>query len=121
MTKDRHHDSQRRESDNPMPGWYRLRLCKQGWPVPCLLTYSRDGWQATIDGEAQEPHPDPWHAPGVADVHHYGQRISEAEYERLLEAKQWALQHQPGHPCLHPRRPIDRNILKPLSSEDFLL
>jgi hypothetical protein len=104
-----------------MPGWYRLRLAKGAWPVPCLVTYTKDGWQATIDGEAFEPHPDPWHATGVDRVHHYGQRISAAEYDRLLEAKEWARQHQPDHPCLHPRRAIDRLTIKPLSTKDFLL
>jgi len=88
--------------------------------VPCLLTYTSDGWRATIDGEPQEAHPDPWHAPGVDRVHHYGQLISEAEYDRLLEAKAWARDHQPNHACLHPRRAVDRNVMKPLSTKDFL-
>jgi hypothetical protein len=114
-TASRRHDAaQRRAIWPPSPGFFQLRLVRRGWPVPARIVCDVEGWHAEIDGVASAPHDDPAHAPDVARVWHGGHRIAEADYRYLLDLKDWARDCEPGHPCLHPQRPIDPGLLPPI-------
>jgi hypothetical protein len=115
MSSERHHDDQRRQVWPPEAGFFRLRLVRKGWAVPCQIVCTDDElWQATIDGEALTAHADPAHAPRVADIWHGGHRIDEAEYLWCLAVKEHAAAHDPDHPALNPRQAISPMRLKPL-------
>jgi hypothetical protein len=115
MASDRHAEDQRRRVDIVLPGWFKLRLTKGGWQVPCRIGYEGEtGWYAVIDGFSHQPNPDPWLAEGVSDVHAYGHKISHTEYEDLLSLKVWAGIHARNHPALWPHRRIDPMQLRPL-------
>jgi hypothetical protein len=119
---DRHDQSQAREIWPPRAGFFRLRLVRGGWPVPAEIKLvpiedggtDRMGWQAVIDGEPRDPDPDPAHAAGVSDIWHGGTIVPQSEFEWCIAVRDHAAAHDPDHPSLHPRKPIDRNRLKPL-------
>lgn len=112
---ERHDASQRRLIWPPEPGFFRLRLVKRGWPVPCQIIL-RDGplWQAERDGVLAAPHPDPAIAEYVADIWTGGSKVDEFEYRWLIALKAHCLAHEPDHPAVNPRRPIDHRLLAPL-------
>jgi len=115
MGSERHADRQRRRVDVVEPGWFKLRLTKGGWQVPCRIGFDADrGWYAVIDGCPHSPNDDPWLAEGVSDIHAYGLKIDHEEYEHLLSIKVWAQVHQHDHPALWPQRRIDPAQLRPL-------
>lgn len=115
---DRHAATQARAVWPPSVGLFRLRLTKGGWPVPCVIARTEQGaWYATIDGFTHPAHDDPAQAEGVSDVWTYGQIVTRAEYEWALAMKDHAAAHDPDHPCLNPRRAIERLWLRPLSTQ----
>jgi len=114
VSNPRHAASQARFVDIVEPGYFRLRLVRGGWQVPCRIESTSDGWQATIDGFTHPANPDPWRAEGVSDIHTYGERIDAKTYSWLLSIKSWAAENNPDHPACWPRRAIDRLNLRPL-------
>lgn len=113
---ERHDISQWRESWPPEPGLFRLRLARKGWLVPARIIHDQENnlWQAVIDGTVYEPHVDPVMAEGVDRVWHYGLKTSEADYKWLMAMKDHYSAHDPSHPCLNPRSPMNPSLLKPL-------
>lgn len=101
---------------DPEPGCYLIRLIRKGPQLPAVIVKDAEGcWSAVIDGEAQGiPDPDPARAAGVYTVWHSGQRSDKVMHGYLHALKQWALVHQPEHPLLHPRKPIDVGALPPV-------
>ena len=99
----------------PEVGCFRIRLVARGWPAPAEIIFDRGLWSALIDGTlAGPPHPDATLAIGVARVWHNAVKITRAEYNWRLAIKVWAAEHQPDHPALHAKRPIDPGMLRPL-------
>jgi hypothetical protein len=96
----------------PIPGCFRIRLVRGGWAVPARIEHDGALWRVTIDGTASEA-ADPVHA-GAERVWHYGKAIEDWEYADLLRLKEWAAAHDPSHPCLSPRQPIDPMRLRPV-------
>lgn len=114
MTNPRHSADQRRAVDVVEPGYFRMRLVRGGWQVPCKIERGAAGWQATIDGFTHPPDPDPWRAEGVSGIHAYGERIDRQTYSWLLRVKAWAVENHPDHPALEPRRRMEPSRLRPL-------
>ena len=99
---------------DPQPGFFRLRLVRKGWAVPCSIAHDEQTgrWTTTIDGTATGAI-DPVDA-GVFRVWLYGKPIEHWQYADLLALKLWATTADPDHPCLHPRRAIDPMRLAPV-------
>lgn len=109
----------------PIPGFYLLRLVSKGWGVPCLLTLDDGKYTAVIDGvqlageygeeqleamlfdwlTAREPHP-------LIQLVLRGEPCDAATYHQRLARKEWAREHSPEDPCLHPTKPMDRRLLR---------
>jgi hypothetical protein len=118
MSNDRHAADQARAIWPPTTGMFRLRLVRGAWAVPCLIARTDEGdWYAEVDGCTHHPHADPAYAEGVSDIWTYGEIIDQPTYTWLLAMKDHAAAHDPDHPCLHPRRAIDRHRLQPVSTE----
>jgi hypothetical protein len=107
--------------DNPEPGFFKVRLLKDGPWVAARIEYgpTKDPetgepldrspmWTATIDGKplADSPSPDPLKA-GVFRIWHSGRRIEEEDYLLLLRHAEWAKQHSPNDPAANPTQRID--------------
>jgi hypothetical protein len=108
-------DDQARRVWPPEPGYFRLRLVKGGWPVGARIGKTEDGlWQAEVDGKLHHPNWNPAYARMVSDIWHYGERIDQATYQRLIDQAAHARAHDPGHPAADPYTPIDRAKLKPI-------
>lgn len=89
------------------PGWFRMSLTKGAWKVPCEIALWRGVLVARINGQVA---PD-----GAVDrIWHSAERITEAEYKRLLALKDQMRRENPDHPALHPLRAIDPKKLKPI-------
>lgn len=103
-----------RVSDRPTPGWYLIRLVKNGPKVGAQLSYDpADGWSAMIDGEREGPSRDPWMLPMVERIHFYGLPVTESEVEYRIGVKRWAAINKPGHPAANPRRAINIDEIIP--------
>ncbi len=86
------------------PGYYRLKLVRGGWGVPCLITHQDGLWQATIDGQEFGAVEDPLSSDELVSIWTWGRQSSEQEYRYLTALRQSA---PPDHPCHHPDRPIN--------------
>jgi len=92
-----------RRIDDVQPGFFRIRLCRNGPYVAARIERTEHGWKASIQGESCGfANPDPWASDGVSRIWHFGVMISEAEYRQLLGSK---------HPS--PHKPIDMNSEAP--------
>jgi hypothetical protein len=107
----RHTPEQARRVDLVEPGYFKLRLVKNGWQVPAQIAREGRDWFAVLDGTALGMHRDPFQAEQVARIHEYGTRITLCEYVRLLAQKEWSRDHAPDHPCLFPMRPVTPGTL----------
>lgn len=111
----RHDEDQRRVIWPPSPGWFSLRLVSKGWPVPARIACDNGRWHAEIDGEIFADHPDPVHAPRVADIWQSGTIVDEADYQWRTAVREDArARGDRDHPSLNPRKPISHMRLKPL-------
>lgn len=117
MSADRHAAGQARSVWPPEAGFFKLRLVSKGWHVPARIVCSEGRWHAVIDEAIQESHPDPVHAPEVSRVWSYGAAIDEAEYFHLISLKAWAKANDTAHPALHPQKPVNRMLLRPLAPQ----
>lgn len=92
---------------DPQPGFFRIRLAKRGWAVPCAIAHDPQTgrWTTIIDG-TEKSALDPVDA-GVFRIWLYGTPIEEWQYLDLVALKEWATAHAPDHPCLHAHKPIN--------------
>lgn len=97
--------AQRRQIDDPAPGYFTIKLIKGGPRVPARLHMDLTGYWAEIDGKrcgaASE---DPLQADGVMRVWLYGREIDQVEYAALLGRAD-----KPD-----PRKPVDLRKLAPI-------
>lgn len=114
---ERHASSQRRAVWPPEPGsLFRYPLVRGGWGVPCQLVLSDNGtWHAVVDGRPREPHRDPELAQFVADIWHYGVRVSQQTYDWLTKEREYRRRFgPPNHPAINPTMPMHPAQLPPL-------
>jgi hypothetical protein len=114
MTSEMHAESQRRAIGVIEPGYFSMRLVRNGWRVPCRIIHDEHGWHAVIDGCEHPSHPDPYAATGVSQVWERGLRIDPPTYNWLIALKAYALAHEPQHPAANPLRAINPNELQPI-------
>jgi hypothetical protein len=93
---------------------FAFRLVRDGWRVPSRIIHDEDGWHAEVDDVIYPAHADPVIAPMVAAVWHAGIKLSQADYEWFVAVREDARKHDPEHPALHPREPMDPRRLRPL-------
>jgi hypothetical protein len=110
----RHRADQRRQIWPPEPGYFLLRLVKDGWRVPCRIIHDAEGWHAEVDGTHHPAHADPALAYMTDALWHGGLRISQADYNWAVATREQARATAPDHPSLHPRKPMDPRTLKPI-------
>lgn len=93
-----------RRIDQPVPGYYLIRLIRHGPKVPAMLAYSEDeGWYAVINGKVVSNPPNFDWAKAYMVVNVWlGQPIDQQEYDRLM-----ALRFQKQHPNSSPDKKID--------------
>jgi hypothetical protein len=97
----------------PQAGYFRMRLARNAWAVPCRIAHDWSGWYAVFDSVPYPPHEDPAHAPWVPEIWAGGEFITVAEYNWLIGIRMWAAQYHPAHPALHPWQAIDRLTVQP--------
>ena len=103
-----------RRTDQPVPGWYTLRLCRGGPPVGAEIIHDENGqWWCSIDDVLHGPNADPFALEALASVHAYGQETTEAEVRYRVDLGRWARQFAPNHPAASPRRPVNSDQLLP--------
>jgi hypothetical protein len=117
MLNPRHSPNQRRRVDLPSSGFFTLRLVRGGWAVPAQIARNGRFWFAVVDGETLAAHADPFQAEKVAAIHEFGTAIEQSHYVWLLALREWAAEHDPDHPCLHPYRAINPMQLRPIHLE----
>lgn len=106
-------DQPSRQSWPPLPGYFRLRLVKDGWRAPAQIIFADGLWQAIIDGEEGEPDADPVVA-GVDTIWAYGAFSTADEYAFLNATREWARQYRSDHPAADARRPRSKRRMKPI-------
>jgi hypothetical protein len=111
----RHGADQVRAVWPPEPGFFRLRLVRKGWAVPCQIICQDGQWQAEVDGVLLPPVAQPEDAGAIGDIWAYGEKITAPVYDWLHKMRRWAAFHDPDHPSLHPRKPINPMTLRPLT------
>jgi hypothetical protein len=94
----------------PEPGWFRLRLVRGGWQVPCQIVHQDGLWWAIVDGEAKAANADPACAEDVERIWHYGTAIMRHEFDYLEALRAFA---PPDHPARNPLVRIDPRTLTP--------
>lgn len=115
MSPLRHAAAQRRLIWPPEPGHFLLRLAKGAWRVPCQIHRDADGrWHAEVDGEHHPAHADPAHAYMIDALWCGGIKIQKADFDWYVAMKEHARLHDPSHPSLHARTPMDPRRLRPL-------
>jgi hypothetical protein len=109
----------------PQPGFYKLSLVKGGVLVGARITYGPTcdpdtgealdrSWffAGEINGKPDtNPRPEPSDA--VYMIWERGIRITEDEFNYLIDHRAWAAQHQPHLPEADPRKPVDLRTLDP--------
>lgn len=98
----------------PEPGFFALKLVRNGWLVPARIGFDGVRWHAEIDGTIHPAHTDPALAPEVARIWTSGARVDEADYRWRFAVKAHALAHDPAHPALCPDKAMNPNTLRPL-------
>ena len=113
-----------RDPLRPTAGFYLLRLTKGGWAVPCEIRRSGNLFVIEIDGVQQagiwtmlaiEVVLRDWLTLGtshpVASLLMYGMPTDEVTYRYRTALREWAREHKPDHPSLHPEKPIDPRLI----------
>jgi len=109
-------DEAPRAVDKPEPGYFSMRLVKNGPQVAARILYDTAvGWSAIINGVVCGPAAeDPVHANGVFRIWLGATRSTESEYRYLLKSAAWANKHAPDDPMANPSKPIDLRNLPPV-------
>lgn len=103
-----------RRTDQPLPGYYTLRLCRGGPPVAAQIVRDDNGqWWAMVDDVWTGPVEDPFTLEMIDQIHSYGQEASESEVRYRIDLKRWAVAYAPMHPAANPRRPVNSDVLLP--------
>ena len=93
----------------PEPGFYRMRLVKDGPWVPARI-WIEDGERDPETGELMSDEilraKTGDQEADIDDIWGRLQVIPEAEYDYLLARGRWAAKHEPQSPEANPRRPI---------------
>lgn len=114
--------------DQPVAGFYRMRLVKRGPWVPVLIWYG----QPIVDGETLDRSwrwcvclndetcrdDDGTRVPIEVDrvwPECSGQPIAQAEYEFMVRRVRWARDDAPDHWANHPYEPLDLGTLPPVT------
>lgn len=103
-----------RVSDTPTPGFYLVKLRRDGPWVGASISHTEDGWCCTINGHVSGPSQDPWSVDGMGKVHWGGRETTEAEVAYRLALKAHAEMHDPEHPAANPHKPISLDDFKPI-------
>lgn len=102
----------------PEPGYFRMKLVKNGWPAPCEIQRREvDGlvlWQAIVDGDVMPEVPRPERCPHIERIWTSGFRIDETEYRWRNSLRDSARKHRVQHPAANARRPIIVMRLRPI-------
>lgn len=117
-------DQTPRRIDQIEPGYFRLRLVRNGPWIAAEISIENGMIVIRQDGEIEG---EPLHPDALADLiteatiegeafRHpiircawFGQRITEAEFLHLLRTSRWAKANNPDHPAANPTKPIDLN------------
>jgi hypothetical protein len=102
-----------RRSDTPTPGYYLMRLVKNGPLVGCAIERTAEGWRVMKNGEWQGPSDDPWILPFMHDVHHFAEMSTEAEVRYRIGLKRYEEIYRPDGAAANPRRAINRDKALP--------
>jgi hypothetical protein len=118
-----------RRLETPEAGFYATRLVSHGPEVPVELILTDGHWVVSLNGVPQgEAYPDKDVSDLVAlsmvlgemfthpfvRVLTFARRITEDEYNKMLDAIQWCITNRPDDPRLAPTKPIDLNRMKSL-------
>ncbi len=96
-------DEPSRRIDQPVAGFYALRLCKGGPQVCALIHHGAAGWSCSINNHATGfPNVDPWLVQDLWRIHSYGTIISHEAYLALS-----------ANPPASPDKKIDMNSEPP--------
>ena len=95
---------QSRTAEAPVPGFYATRLVKGGPEVACRVVFDQGLWVVLVGGlsTSASAFTDPWRIPWAERVA-FSRRITEAEYDVLLDAAATA---QPGEPAADPLKAV---------------
>jgi hypothetical protein len=96
-----------RRSDEPVPGFYVLRLVKGGPYVGGEIRFAEGQWSAMIDGDWDGPSANPWILEKLTTLHHYGRFATESEVKFRVGQRRWAMIYSPNHAAANPRRALD--------------
>ena len=116
------HDS--RGIASPVIGYYRIRFVRGGFAVPAWLDFDNVRWIVNIGGGTLSRTFTPedvelimfkWLIAADLDACEqqlarllaFGEVIPEAEYQRLMDLREWASSCSEHHPCLNPTERID--------------
>jgi hypothetical protein len=93
-----------RRLDDPEPGYFLVRVIKNGPLVPAAIFREFGVWRAEINGEIQpDPNPEPLKAGKVVSVwHSFRERLTKEEYDRRLKRAA-----DPADPSSRPRERLD--------------
>ncbi len=94
----------------PQPGFFSLRLCRNGPWVPAAIQIIDGKWNTYINGvHVGGPHPDFMHVKEIWRIWHGGTEVSAADYRRALAQ----IKADPADPRHAPRKPVDPRRLPP--------
>ncbi len=116
-----------RNPGEPRPGYFQVRKVRGGPYVGARLIHAPPTdpetgetldrsplWETWIDGVlVRDPSPDPV-AAGVYRVWDFGEEITEAEYQFLVDHRAWARTNAPDSPEANAGEPIDISKMKSL-------
>lgn len=105
--------------DQPVAGFYRRRLVKNGPWVAVLIVHGRPRDPVTGEELDRSPRWQAWLDGKEVDVFQVwpecsGAPIDKAEYLHLRNVSDWAREHAPYAPEAQPRQSINHNKLPPI-------
>ena len=114
-----------RRIDRPEPGFFKMKLVKNGPWVPALIFLP-----CPIHEPYGGTHPDDWgthrdrsrqyraivagEEADVLKVWTWGKKIAQSEHDHLVQVMEWAIQHAPHAPEAMPKQAIKLENMKSL-------